>query len=111
VRHKKLATTAIVGTVLAASAWAGLKSIPASMGCSVWAEFKSLPPDDSALESWLKSQPGVAVVLISRGSKRVEVDFIQVRDGWGRPPLPDLDTKCDELGYRGRVGSFRDRDR
>lgn len=115
VRYKKLLIGLVVGTGLLTAAWAGLKSISVSYGYHVEAEFSELPSDDSALEAWLLAQPGVVRVIIARDKKAqlevVEIIFIQVRDGWGRPPFPDLEAKCDGLGYRGRVGMFRDRPR
>lgn len=106
---KPLIALAVVAAVLTA-AWAGLKSIPASLGYDVEAEFSEIPPNDDALEEWLRTQPGVVRAFVGQREgepKVLVVSFIMVRNGWG-PPLPDLDAKCDELGYRGRVGRFRD---
>src|SRR5262249_32657727 len=103
--------------LLAAAAWVGLRFIPASFGYAVEAElvsFASLPADDHRLEEWLRAQPGVVPHTVhvrrepARHPNRLVVIFTMVRDGWGRPPFPDLEAACDELGYAGRVGRFRD---
>lgn len=114
-RYKKLLIGGVVVAAILTAVWAGLKSILVSYSFDVEAEFSELPTDDTAIDSWLRSQPQVAAVIIARDEKsqpkKIEVIFIQARDGWGRPPFPDLEAKCDELGYKGRVGRFRDRPR
>jgi hypothetical protein len=107
---KPLIGLVVLGGALTA-VWVGLKSIPATLIYSVEAEFAEMPADDKALEEWLRTQPGVAKAIVGQreGEPRVLVVWlIMVRDGWGRPPFPDLEAKCDELGYRGRAGRFRD---
>lgn len=106
---KSLIILACVLALLCLAAWAGLKSIPFSAGYSLEAEFDEFPPNDLALEEWLSSQPGIAKVLIGQrdGEPRTLVVWITMgRNGWG-PQLPDLDSKCDELGYKGRKNGFR----
>ena len=100
----------VLGALLVAL-WAGLNSIPVSRGYEVEAEFAELPPDDTTLEDWLAAQPGVARVIVGQrtGEPNVLVILlIVVRTGWDQTPFPDLNAKCDELGYKGRVGMFRD---
>jgi hypothetical protein len=112
VRYKKLSIGIVAVAAVVIAGWAGLKSLPASLGYVVEAEFAGFPPDDTALEEWLRAQPGVAVVFVGHRQnepKVLVVHMIMTRDGWGRPPFPDLESKCDELGYRGRVGRFLDR--
>jgi hypothetical protein len=86
--------------------WLGWTSIPASISYGMRSEFSSLPGNDKALETWLKGQPGVARVGINRNDKVIEVFIIQVRNGRGEPPLPDLDEACAALGYAGQVSPF-----
>jgi hypothetical protein len=116
--HRYLATILLVGAalLLVAGAWVGLHFIPASVGYTVEAEFASLPADDHELEAWLKTEPGVVphTVYVWRkkaAPKVVVVDFTMVKSEWGSPPFPDLEAACERLGYRGRVGKFKDRPR
>jgi hypothetical protein len=109
----KYLLVATVLIVVVVAAWVGLRFIPASLGYSVEAEFASLPERDHELEEWLKTQPGVVshTVHVWRKDgepKILRIGFIMVRDGWDRPPFPDLQGKCEALGYAGRTGPFRD---
>lgn len=83
-----------------------------SLGYHVEAEFAEAPPDDEALRAWLRRQPGAAVAHVTRAPSgpvtRVRVLLIMSRNLHGRPPLPDFDRGCAELGYRGQVAPFRD---
>jgi hypothetical protein len=98
-------------TAALAAGWAWLMSLPASLGYTVEAEFTELPPDDTALENWLLSQPGVASAFVGQRAgdpKVLVIHLLMTRNSWGQPPLPDFEAKCEELGYRGREGRFRD---
>jgi len=48
----------------------------------------ALPPDDQALEGWLKARPGVAVAYVSREASTLKITFVIVRNMAGEPPLP-----------------------
>lgn len=96
------------------AAWHGLHSIPASIGYEVEADFAEVPPDDGALEAWLRSHPGVWSASVSRhpvgGRTRLWVLVGMTRDGFGRPPFPDLGGACADFGYRGQAGPFHDKE-
>jgi hypothetical protein len=85
----------------------------ASIGYEVETEFAELPPDDVALEAWLKQQPGVAVVGVSRAESRkaVRINLIMSQNLHYRPRFPDVEKACEELGYRGQIAPFRDTER
>ena len=106
-----------VGVLLAAigAAWYGLHYLPRDLGYEVETEFAALPADDEALAEWLRAQPGVYLASVQREAAgqqwRLVVGVGMTRDGWGRPPFPDLTSKCTEFGYRGQTGGFRDRPR
>jgi hypothetical protein len=89
--------------------WYGLHCMPADFAYGLEAEFLSVPPDDEPFREWVRSQPGVYLAAVQRhpaGARwRVEVIFGMSRNGWGQPPLPDLDGAAAQLGYR---GPFRD---
>ena len=109
-RYRWIVVTLVIVSLLLTAAWVGLKSIPASLLYEFSAEFTELPPDDTVLEQWLQTQPGVAKATVGMREgepNKVVVLLVMVRNGWGEPPLPDLDAKCDELGYKGRVDRFR----
>ena len=105
--------TVTLSAVLAAL-WCGLHFVPADFAYTVEAEFAAVPADDERLEEWLRSQPGFYLAHVERqpiGNRwRLVVTFGMSRDGWGHPPLPDLEGKCAELGYRGQGARFRDSD-
>jgi hypothetical protein len=109
--RRLVSVTVILGAALAA-AWWGLHFVPADLAYEVEAEFTALPANDGPLEDWLRNRPGVYLAHVQRqpvrGSWRLVVVFGMTRNGWGRPPLPDLEGKCAELGYRGQKGRFRD---
>ena len=87
--------------------WAGL-AIPKPFGFGLRAEFDTLPPDDEALEAWLKSCPGVSeTASVEREGKSLRVVFVQCRNIAGQPPVPDLDAKCESLGYTGHNAKFQ----
>jgi hypothetical protein len=76
------------------------------------ARFETMPPGDEALEQWLRAQPGVVkhTIWINRlgeDKKTLEVSFIRSQNMAGHPPIPDLDTKCAELGYTKPDSPFR----
>jgi hypothetical protein len=78
----------------------------------VVAEFAELPPDDAALQAWLKQQPGVAVVIVSRPEpKKVVIHLLMSQNLHDKPPFPDVEKACAELGYKGQVERFRDTER
>ena len=98
---------------LVVGAYYGLLAIPASVGYCLEARFETLPPDDKRLKAWVQSQSGVVphTVWISRfdpDRKLLGITFIQVRNGFGQPPLPDVDGACETLGYANPDGPFRD---
>jgi hypothetical protein len=102
---------AVVLAALTGAAYVGLKFIPASIGYTVEAEFEEMPADDAALEAWLLTQPGVARAIVGEHTgqpNKLVVTLIMVRNTWGQPPFPNLESKCEELGYRGRKARFND---
>jgi hypothetical protein len=91
--------------------YAHLVRVPFSY--QVEARFETLPDDDKALKSWIKEQPGVVphTVWIGRfgpDKKLLSIMFIQVRNGAGKPPFPNLGAVCKELGYASPDGPLRD---
>jgi hypothetical protein len=84
------------------AAWAGLKTLPASIGYEVEADFRSMPKGDEALTKHLLAEPGMTRVVVGTRAgepNTLVVIFVIVRNSWGRPPLPDIDAICRELGY------------
>lgn len=86
---------------------------PVSFLYCVEATFDGLPKNDDPLLEWLKVQRGVVpdtvhIRRIETERDKLEVGFIQVRTIAGEPPLPNLEMKCAELGYKGPNGHFRD---
>ena len=84
--------------------------LPVSFGYCVEAEFESLPPDDSALENWIKEQPRVVshTVGICRGgpeNKSLRIMYIHSRRI--RERNVDLNEACARLGYVAKE-RFRD---
>ena len=95
--------------------YVGLKSIPASIGYALIAEFDEVPPTDEPLVEWIKSHKGIYASFVNRekiGTRWAIKVYVGItHDGWGNPPFPKLESKCEELGYRGISGRFRpDRD-
>jgi hypothetical protein len=119
-RHRtlKMRPTVVTKWILASSVflviggivWYSLISLKTPYAFSVETSFAVTPADDEALISWLRAQPGVIAkwVWVERRGKVLRVNFSQERDSWGEPPIPDLDSKCKELGYLGAAGRFRD---
>ena len=104
---------AVVAAMLYVGWWYLCSSLYASIGYEVEAEFAELPPDDTALQAWLKQQPGVIPTLTyvqrTGPSKKVlQVNVVMSRNLLGEPPIPDLEKTCAELGYRGQRDRFRD---
>jgi hypothetical protein len=80
------------------------KSLRVGYVYSVESTIYAAPGDDQAFTSWLKAQPGIVphTAGITRTDSRppkLVVIFIMVRNGWGYPPFPDLESKARELGY------------
>ena len=50
------------------------------------------------------------IVRVSRteSTKTVQVNLIMSRNFHDRPPFPDVERACAELGYKGQVARFRD---
>lgn len=88
---------------LAYIAFFGLLSFaPISTGNSAHAHFASLPADDEQLLAWLKRQRNVVphTVHVNRiDNHTIELVFIQVRNGWGIPALPEYESACESFGY------------
>ena len=108
-----LLVAATVGALVYAGWWALCEwAFFASVGYNVEAEFAKVPPDDEALRAWLRSQPGVAVVGVNRTNSgrttRIQALVITGQNFHYKPPFPDIERGCAELGYRGRVAPFRD---
>jgi hypothetical protein len=103
-----VAAIALVGV----AGWYGLHWIPADFGYELEGEFASCPRDDEPLARWLRSQPGVYLAHVQRqrvgNGWRVQVFLGITRNGWGEPPLPDLEMAAAKLGYRGASGRFHD---
>jgi hypothetical protein len=99
-------------TAVLGAGWYGLHFVPADSIYEVETEFAGVPRDDHELEGWVRAQPGVWKANVARGEseKRTRLTLIVgiTQNGWGRPPIPDLEGKCTELGYRGQSGPFRD---
>jgi hypothetical protein len=106
--NKCLALLALLGVV--GIVWYEWRSLKVPYAFSVETKFGLMPADDKALISWLQSQPGIIPkhVWVERRGKTLQVNFSQERDSWGAPPIPDLDSKCKELGYLAPTGLFRD---
>jgi hypothetical protein len=88
------------------------QAIHVSLIYCVEARFAALPPDDTPLREWLKTQPGVVphTVGVTRGGsdgKLLKVVFLQSRNLAGNPPFPDLEAVCVTLGYGGPDAPFR----
>jgi hypothetical protein len=102
----------VVFAAVGTAGWYGLHWVPADYSYGLEAEFADAPPDDEALAAWVRLQPGVHLAHARReqvGDRwRVVVILGVTRNGWGQPPLPDLDDATAELGYRGQAGRFRD---
>lgn len=107
-----LGVVTMVGIALGACRAAAL-SIPFDVGCSFENRFSQLPADDAALRSWLEAQPGIYRVFVLRRDQeaerhRLEVSYGISSNGWRYPhDLPDLDSKCRELGYSGNDTPFQ----
>jgi hypothetical protein len=99
--------------VFLVAVYSGIRSIPVSYSYGVVTEFDVVPPNDQALDDWIRAQPGVVVHMAGVNRTRVgerwliEVNYGISRNGWGEPPLPDLDAACAALGYRGQAAPFR----
>ena len=97
-----IAKIAVSIILLAGIASLGFSFVPASRVYTVGAGFTSLPESDDKLQDWLREQPGVVdhTVHITRGQDQtLELTFIITQNTWKTPPFPDIETKCDELGY------------
>lgn len=106
-----LVAVGIVAAGCATSDWAFRQFVPASFHFCLEGKFQTMPADDNKLMAWLGTQPGVVPhqVHVRRFEGGiVEVGFIQVTTLAHNPPLPDLDSKCAELGYKGPDGPFHD---
>jgi hypothetical protein len=62
------------------------------------AEYATLPPDDAALEAWLKGQPGVSDVRVERQGSTIAVSL----DLPAQHPALSITAQCERLGYTGR---------
>lgn len=97
--------------ILGASGYYFLHFIPGDIAYGREAEFEYVPPSDERLEKWVRAQPGVYIAYVQRRplekGYRVEVTFGMTRNGFGQPPLPDLDSAAAEFGYRNPDGPFR----
>ena len=108
-----LAAILVVVLILLGAVQMVRKTIHASLGYTVESRFAQLPADDSQLQAWIRSQPGIAAHTVSvdrvdHEGKTVRVFFIQSRALSGDPPLPDLDGACNRFGYLSPVYKFRD---
>ena|SRR5262245_45910221 len=114
-RTKKAVRWLFAFAVVAAMLYVGWWSLcefvfHASIGYEVEAEFAELPPDDAALEAWLKQQPGVLIVEVTRieSRKAIRIFLLMGQNLHYKPPVPNLEQACAELGYRGQRDRFRD---
>jgi len=80
---------------------------------SLKAQYSQMPADDSRFEVWLKAQEGIVshTVHVSRDGNAVNLVFMMVHNGLGKPPFPDLSTACDSLGYKQPVLRWQDNPR
>ncbi len=87
-----------------------VRLITVSWFYGVKATYSQVPVDDRQLEEWLKVQEGVVphTVHVSREGNSLRVVFIQVRNGYGKPAIPDLPKACGSLGYEGLQGKWTD---
>jgi hypothetical protein len=95
-----VALLGLVG-VLILVGWVYYRSSDLTFVYDLHVEYGKMPGDDSELATWLKSQPGVSAVSITREGKALEVIY----EAKGGQPIPDVIEKADTLGYEGR-GSF-----
>ena len=110
----RLARYLVIAATLAAVAWGGCyalkRNLKASFGYGVRATFEALPADDSGLEAWLASQPGVVRTYVHRDGRVMRVGWIMVQNLAYEPPEPDVRAALEMLGYRGMT-DFRPHDR
>jgi hypothetical protein len=108
-----LTLSGLLVVVLFLTLLAGTLFLPRSVVYGVEARFDALPKSDNEFALWLKDQPGIVphTVHTKRSGKKLEVTFIQVRNGLGQPRFPKLEAKTKELGYRGSAVMFTDVER
>lgn len=99
----------VVGMLALGAVVAGL-AIPRSTSYVLAADFDQLPQSDEELLAWIRKRPGVVehTVHSRRSGTHVEVGFIQVKNLFGQPSFPDLESKVTELGYRPESVRFVD---
>src|SRR5580700_6921113 len=101
----------VVAAIVAAAGWYGLHWIPADFSYVKDDEFESVPHDEHTLAKWVRENHHVWFAGENRewmGDRwRVEISFGMTRNGWGQPPLPDLDVAAGQLGYRVPKRRFR----
>jgi hypothetical protein len=93
-----------------ACGWCVLRQVKASIGYSIRVDCESLPPDDEAIEQWLKTQPGIVerTATVHRDGKSVRMGWIMVQSiGPRKPPVPDIRAALERFGYHG-AGPIRD---
>ncbi len=103
---KVLVFGAVVVAGFGAAGWYGLRQIPVSFGYSIRGDFEALPENDTPLEEWLRSQPGVLgyPLLIERHNRSVGVTWMMTQTAGSRePPAPDLRRAFEQFGYRGLI--------
>ena len=62
--------------------------------------YAQMPPSDTGLTQWLKSQTGVTQATAIRGGQGLTVDVARHPGS----PEPDVLSACARLGYGGRGG-------
>jgi hypothetical protein len=102
-----IAVVAILAAVVGAW-WLYTHTVDWTWGCGGRADFSALPPDDAALEGWLKEQAGVVpyTVHVMREGKTLKVLYTQVRNLANEPPRLDLNEACKNFGYEGQKMPF-----
>ena len=101
-RRIGITSVLLIAASLATLAWLLARpQLHVSRVYCVSAQFAQMPIDDEPLKDWLKAQDGVVAhtVVTKRLGGKLYVLFIMSQTFSGRPPFPDLSSKCAELGY------------
>ena len=108
--HKFYLAIILLLVLVLGEGWWLAHKIKSSNGYNVQAEFAQLPPNDEALEEWLRQQPGVVehAVHVERNGQNVRVFFIIVQNLRKQPPFPRLEEQAAVLGYADIKATWHD---